>query len=125
MRAGDFGWLISGVVLNSFAQLGLKMATQATGSIEGTPRGMWLAGQQLTTSVAFWLALAAYGLSVAVWLVGLSRLPVSQAYPILSIGYIIAALLAWAMLGESIDITRWAGIGLIIGGVFLVSRSQS
>jgi drug/metabolite transporter (DMT)-like permease len=59
-----------------------------------------------------------------VWLVGLSRLPVSQAYPILSLGYIIAALLAWATLGESIDITRWAGIGLIIGGVFLVSRSQ-
>jgi multidrug transporter EmrE-like cation transporter len=123
MRPADFGWLMSGVVLNSFAQLGLKMATQATGAIEGTPRGVWVASQQLATSVAFWLALTAYGLSVAVWMVGLSRLPVSQAYPVLSLGYIIAALLAWAMLGESINVTRWAGIGLIIAGVCFVSRS--
>ena len=123
MRPADLGWLMSGVVLNSFAQLGLKMATQCTGVIEGTPRGMWIAGHQLATSVAFWLALTAYGLSVAAWVVGLSRLPVSQAYPVLSLGYIIAALLAWAMLGESINVTRWAGIGLIIVGVFFVSRS--
>ena len=125
MRLADFSWLMTGVVLNSFAQLGLKMATQTTGVIEGTRRGMWLAGQQLATSVAFWLALTAYGLSVAVWVVGLSRTPVSQAYPVLSVGYIIAALLAWIVLGESVSLARWGGIALIIAGVLLVSRSHA
>lgn len=124
MKLADFGWLLSGVALNSFAQLGLKMATMTTGPIEGTGRGMWLAGQQLTTSFAFWLALTCYGLSVVVWIVGLSRLPLSQAYPVLSVGYIITALLAWIILDESITLTRWAGVGLIIAGVLLVSRSH-
>jgi multidrug transporter EmrE-like cation transporter len=125
MRVTDFAWLASGVLLNAFAQLGLKLATGTTGTIAGTPQGLWLAGQQLATSLAFWMALGSYGLSVAVWIVGLSRVPVSQAYPILSLGYIVAAVLAWSVLGETVSLIRWAGIGLIIAGVLLVSRSHS
>jgi len=123
MKIEALGWLLTGVALNSLAQLGLKAATRTTGEIEGTPAAMWVAGQRLSTSVAFWLALMCYGLSVVVWIVGLSRVPVSQAYPILSLGYIVTALLAWATLGEAITAVRWAGIGLIMAGVVLVSRS--
>jgi drug/metabolite transporter (DMT)-like permease len=100
------------------------MATRSTGFIEGTPQGMWLAGQQLAANVAFWLALTCYALSVMVWVVGLSRLPVSQAYPVLSLGYVIAALFAWLAFGEAVSLAHWAGIGLIIAGVLLVSRSH-
>ena len=124
MRVADLGWLLSGVALNSFAQLGLKAATRTTGVIEGTPGSMWVAGQQLATGYAFWIALTCYGLSLVVWIVGLSRVPVSQAYPILSVGYIVTALLAWFAFGESVSAARWAGIGLIVVGVLLVSRSQ-
>jgi drug/metabolite transporter (DMT)-like permease len=124
MRVADFGWLLGGVVLNALAQLGLKVATETTGVIDGSWRGLNLAAQQLAGSAAFWLALAAYGISVGVWIVGLSRLPLSQAYPVLSVGYIIAALLAWFVLGETISLERWAGIGLIIAGVLLVSGTR-
>jgi multidrug transporter EmrE-like cation transporter len=124
MKLADFSWLMTGVLLNAVAQLGLKIATQTTGVIEGSSRGLWLAARQLSTSLSFWLALAAYGISVAVWVVGLSRLPLSQAYPVLSVGYIIAALLAWMVLGETISLERWSGIGLIIAGVLLVSGSR-
>jgi multidrug transporter EmrE-like cation transporter len=124
MRVADLGWLLTGVALNSFAQLGLKAATRTTGVIEGTLGTLWLAGQQLATSLAFWLALSCYALSLVVWIVGLSRVPVSQAYPVLSVGYIITALLAWSAFGESVSASRWAGIGLIVAGVLLVSRSQ-
>ena len=124
MKLADFSWLMAGVALNAFAQLWLKIATASTGAIEGNSRGLWLAVQQLAVSRAFWLALAAYGLSVGVWMVGLSRLPLSQAYPVLSLGYIIAALLAWMVLGETISLERWSGIGLIIAGVWLVSGSK-
>ena len=124
MRIADLSWLLTGVALNSFAQLGLKTATRTTGVIEGTPGAIGLAGQQLAMSFAFWLALTCYALSVVVWIVGLSRVPVSQAYPVLSVGYILTALLAWLTLGESVTAVRWAGIGLIIVGVLLVSRSH-
>lgn len=124
MKLADFGWLLGGVALNSFAQLGLKMATAATGPIASTGRAMRIAGQQLASTAVFWLALTCYALSVALWVVGLSRLPVSQAYPVLSLGYLITALLAWAILHETISVTRWTGIGLIIAGVLLVARSH-
>jgi drug/metabolite transporter (DMT)-like permease len=123
MRLADFSWLMSAVLLNSLAQLGLKAATRSTGAIAGTRSSLWLAGQHLAVSSAFWLALSCYALSVVVWVVGLSRVPVSQAYPVLSVGYIITALLAWIVLGELVTLARWAGIGMIIAGVLLVSRS--
>ena len=55
--------------------------------------------------------------------VGLSRVPVSQAYPLLSLGYVLNAVLAWWLLGEAVTAVRMAGIGVIIVGVVLVVRS--
>jgi len=92
MRLTDFWWLFAGVSLNAGAQLGLKAATRSTGRIDSGASNLWQAGQQLAVTPAFWLALAAYGVSVAVWTVGLSRVPVSQAYPVLSLGYVLTAL---------------------------------
>jgi len=124
MRLVDLAWLLAGVALNAGAQLGLKAATRSTGHIDGTPHALWTAVFQLAGSAAFWAALLAYGLSLGVWVVGLSRTPVSQAYPLLSLGYILTALLAWMLLGETISAQRWAGIAVIIAGVWLVTRSQ-
>jgi multidrug transporter EmrE-like cation transporter len=65
-----------------------------------------------------------YGVSVSTWIVGLSRVPrSSQAYPMLSLGYVLTATLAWQWMNEPISAMRWAGIGVIIVGVWLVSRS--
>jgi multidrug transporter EmrE-like cation transporter len=52
----------------------------------------------------------------------LSRTPVSVAYPMLSIGYIVNALAAWYLFAEVLTLTRLAGIGVIIVGVVLVTR---
>jgi drug/metabolite transporter (DMT)-like permease len=53
----------------------------------------------------------------------LSRANVSQVLPMTAVDYIVVALLAQVMLGELVTLTRWAGIGLIVAGVFLVSRT--
>ena len=122
MRITDFFWLICGVVLNAGAQLGLKAATRTTGHIEGSIAGVLAAGRLLVFNVPFWLALVAYGTSLVVWIIGLSRVPVSQAYPVLSVGYVIAALAAWTLLGETMSLSRWLGIAVIMSGVWLISR---
>jgi drug/metabolite transporter (DMT)-like permease len=67
--------------------------------------------------------LACYVVSVVVWIIGLSRVPVSIAYPMLSLGYIINAIAAHYLLGEALTLSRWVGIGFIIVGVWLVARS--
>lgn len=123
MRWSDIVWLLGGVALNAAAQLGLKSATHVTGRIEADPASLWSSAQQIALVPAFWLALFAYGASVVVWVVGLSRVPVSQAYPFLSLGYVVTALAAWAWLGETVTWHRLLGIGVIIAGVWLVARS--
>jgi multidrug transporter EmrE-like cation transporter len=123
MRWSDLVWLLAGVALNAAAQLGLKSATQVTGRIEADAASLLSSAQQIALVPAFWLALLAYGASVIVWIVGLSRVPVSQAYPFLSLGYVVTALAAWAWLGEAVTWQRLFGIGVIIAGVWLVARS--
>jgi len=123
MKLTDLAWLLFGVALNAGAQLGLKAATRATGRIDSSAAGLWQAGQQIAVAPAFWMALLAYGLSVGVWTIGLSRVPVSQAYPVLSLGYVLTAVLAWPLLGEAVSAQRWLGIGVIIVGVWLVTRN--
>jgi drug/metabolite transporter (DMT)-like permease len=123
MRAIDFAVLSFGVLLNAAAQLGLKAATRVTGPLVAADGGTWNRALELITVPSLWFALTAYGLSVVVWLVGLSRVPVSQAYPMLSMGYVINIGLAWWLLGEVPNVQRVVGIGVIVAGVVLVARS--
>jgi drug/metabolite transporter (DMT)-like permease len=123
VKLSDFAILFCGVLLNALAQLGLKAATRVTGPLVSVDGTLWKKGLDLIAVPSLWYALAAYGLSVIVWLVGLSRVPVSQAYPLLSLGYVINIGLAWWLLGEVPTVQRVAGIGVIVVGVVLVTRS--
>src|SRR5215831_8215963 len=122
MKLADFAVLFCGVLLNALAQLGLKAATTATGPLTASSAA-WSRALDLLRVPWLWYALMAYGLSVVVWLVGLSRVPVSQAYPLLSLGYVLNIPLAWWLLGEVPNAQRVVGVGVIIAGVVLVARS--
>jgi drug/metabolite transporter (DMT)-like permease len=123
LRLTDFSILCCGVLLNALAQLALKAATRVTGPLIAGDAGVWGRALTLLAVPSLWYALCAYGLSVIVWLVGLSRVPVSQAYPLLSLGYVINIGLAWWLLGEVPNVQRVAGIGVIVLGVVMVARS--
>jgi drug/metabolite transporter (DMT)-like permease len=123
VKLTDFAVLSCGVLLNALAQLGLKAATRASGPLIVTDSAVLRRGLELLLVPSLWYALCAYGLSVIVWLVGLSRVPVSQAYPLLSMGYAINVVLAWWLLDEVPNVQRVLGIAVIALGVVLVSRS--
>ena len=57
------------------------------------------------------------------WLIVLSRIDLSFAYPLLSIGYIFIVLYSDIVLKEEVSLVRWAGVLTICLGVFLISRS--
>jgi len=123
VKLSDFAILFTGVLLNALAQLGLKAATRVTGPLGAGAPQLWQRSLELLTVPALWWALSAYGVSVIVWIVGLSRVPVSQAYPLLSLGYVINIFLAWWLLAEAPNLQRVAGIAVIVVGVVLVARS--
>ena len=123
MPASAFAFLFAGVVLNAGAQLLLKAGTNTLGVITLTRDNwgdmLWKMGTQ-----GFFVAgVVCYMISLLVWIIGLSRVPVSVAYPMLSLGYVINAVAAYYLFGESVTITRWLGIGFIIVGVWLVAKS--
>jgi multidrug transporter EmrE-like cation transporter len=123
MTFGALAFLMTGVLLNAGAQLLLKAGTNATGVITLT-RDNWLETVVgMATQVPFLLGALCYVLSLFVWILGLSRVPVSMAYPLLSVGYIVNAIAAHYLFGEAVTATRWLGIGFIVVGVWLVARS--
>lgn len=67
--------------------------------------------------------LTCYVVSVVVWMLVLSRVDVSYAYPFLSIGYILTTVLGYMFFNEVITAERIGGIVLICLGVVLVARS--
>ena len=125
MKGADFGWILSGVLLNAVAQLLLKAGAASAGRITlaADAPALWRTAAGLAQHPAILGGLACYGISVVLWVVALSRVEVSIAYPMLSIGYVINALLAWWLFGEDVTAQRWLGIGVIVIGVVLVARS--
>ena len=123
MNAVTFGLLMTGVLLNAAAQLLLKAGTNAVGQFELSAQNILPVGMRLALEPHIAAGLACYVVSVAVWIVGLSRVPVSIAYPMLSVGYIVNAVAAWYLFGESLTAQKLIGIAFIVCGVFLVARS--
>jgi|SRR3989344_2423341 len=60
-------------------------------------------------------------LSSMTWLLALSKTNLSFAYPLLSIGYVIVSLLSWYFFGEALSSLRLVGLGIIVGGVYVMS----
>jgi len=123
MNAISFGLVLTGVLLNAAAQLLLKAGTNAVGHFEFHLDNLVPVGLRLALEPHILGGMACYAISVVVWILALSRVPVSIAYPMLSIGYVINAFVAWQWFGEALAAQKLLGIGFIVVGVFLVARS--
>ena len=123
MNAISFSLLMTGVLLNAGAQLLLKAGTNAVGVFAFSSDNLVPVGWKLATEPHIIGGAGCYVISVIVWIMALSRVEVSIAYPMLSIGYAVNALAAWYLFGEAVTLTRLAGIGVIIAGVYIVARS--
>ena len=117
--------ILTGVGLNAAAQLLLKVATKPLSQFSvfnaDTLNSSVII---LFKSLPFWTGMLCYAISVCVWVAALSKAPVSTAYPMLSLGYVIVAAVSVAWLGETLTPAKVLGIALICAGVVLVSRSS-
>jgi multidrug transporter EmrE-like cation transporter len=123
VNSASFFLVLAGVLLNAAAQLLLKAGTNRIGEFAFSLDNVVPIGIKVASSPFVLGGLACYGVSVVVWILALSRVPVSIAYPMLSIGYIVNAAAAWLLFGESLTAQKLVGIGFIVVGVWLVARS--
>jgi multidrug transporter EmrE-like cation transporter len=110
------------VTLSALAQVflkqglnGLKRRTSSGGVVDlalGVVQQGWI-----------WLWGVSFVLATALWLLGLQKLQLSYAYPLLSIGYILVNLLSTVVFRERVDGMRWVAVGIISAGVVLIASS--
>jgi multidrug transporter EmrE-like cation transporter len=66
--------------------------------------------------------LVIYLAATVLWLSVLSRVPLSLAYPLMSISYVLGVVAGWLIFRESVPFTRWLGTFVICAGIVLLSR---
>lgn len=125
MSALTWMLVITGVMLNAAAQLLLKAATGSTGPIALSWVGVTAAAPRMLSHFGWWGGLACYAASVLIWVLALSRAPVSVIYPLLSLGYIVNAVAATMLFGEPLQPAKVVGIGIIIFGVYILTQSRA
>lgn len=75
----------------------------------------------LVLNPTVFLGLLLYGLSTVLWLLGLSKIPLSAAYPFTALTFVLVMIASRVVLGEHIPLWRTLGLLLIIGGFVLSS----
>ena len=123
MNSISFSLVLAGVLLNAAAQLFLKAGTNAVGHFEFHTGNIIPIGLKLAFQPFIMGGMVCYAISLVVWIMALSRVPVSIAYPMLSIGYVINAVIAHFWFSEVLAAQKLVGIGFIVVGVFIVARS--
>ena len=119
----QFAFVLITVGLNVIGQFMMKQGMGHVGVISGT-MGSIVNGLSRAFFNPYVLAgVGAYGLSSIFWLILLSRVELSYAYPALSLGYVLVTLVSAFFLGEQVSGMRWLAVLVICVGVVLLSRS--
>lgn len=86
---------------------------------------LWLTLWRLVGIPPLSVGLLCFGTSFVLWIFVLRRLPLSVAYPMVSLNYLVVTLLAVLFLNERFTLYKAVGLGLIMLGVAAISVRQS
>jgi len=109
------------IILGVAGQFLIKFGVNQVGGLEELGLVKFLTTSFLSPFIFSGLAL--YGFSAVLWVILLSKLDLSVAYPSLSIGYVLVLLISALFLGEQVSAIRFVGILLIMAGIFFLFRS--
>lgn len=117
--------ILVAVLLGVVGQLLLKMGITQVGTLAfgSDLAGLIQLGLRVFGNLKVLGGFAAYGLSSLFWIVVLSKVDLSLAYPMLALNYVLVPLTAWLFLGEQVPTLRWLGAGVVIIGVVIISRT--
>lgn len=113
--------IIATVCLNTAGQFMMKAGINKVGKI-----GLSNLMESFTRVITSWFVIggfSAYAVSAVLWILVLSRAELSWAFPMVSLSYVVTALLAPFILNETFSVQRIVGILVICLGVFIISRT--
>ena len=105
-------------------QLTLKAAMDQIGRIGGAELSEPLETiERAAREPRLWAGLCLFGISSLFWLVVLSRVPLSVAYPFVGISYIFVVGFARFVLHENVPAARWVGVAVVALGIAIIGLS--
>ena len=120
----DFSLLLFNVILSVLGQILLKQGMNQVGEISGSFQQMAPKLIQALMNPFVIGGIGVYGSTTLIWLVVLSRIKLSVAYPMISLGYIFSILFSWLLFKEDVPKIRVLGAFVICIGVYLVSMGE-
>ena len=123
MSAGNFFLILMGVFLNTVAQLCLKKGMMIIGEVSLDMCVIMNLLPRVAMNSYVIAGMFCYVISFGVWLVVLSKVDVSLAYPMLSIGYVVTAVISCYYMGEPLTSYKVFGIATICIGTGLLFKS--
>ncbi|GHT33341.1 transporter [Bacteroidia bacterium] len=107
--------IILGAIAQYFFKIGVTAVSEKSKSIVSFAKaGVY--------SPYIWGGLFCYGFSLLLWFYVLSKMELSKAYPLVSLGYVFTLILGYFLLNEAITVAKITGIILIVGGVIVLTR---
>lgn len=115
--------ILLSVSIGVAGQLLLKQGVMRLGVLSPTPGAVPLLVWRVATSPLVVLGLSCYAVGSLFWLVALSRVELSFAYPFASLSYVVIFVVSWLMFGETINAWKLAGMATICLGVLFIARA--
>jgi drug/metabolite transporter (DMT)-like permease len=116
-------YILISVLTGAVGQVLLKKGMGSMGPLTLTVSQLWGTLWRIGTNPYVILGLAIYVTGTVFWLVALSRVELSYAYPFASLSYVVMLVASWLLFQENISLMRLLGTLVVGVGVFLISRS--
>lgn len=113
--------IVVAVLLGAFGQVLIKWGTMRLRDGWSAPDGLFLLRALSDLTVASGVLL--YAASALLWILAVSKVDLSYAYPLVASGYVLVFLFSYFIFHEPIPPMRWMGLLLIVAGVILVART--
>ena len=113
--------ILISVLLSGIAQVCLK---QGMNRVQRRSHSGWLGVFVSVLRESFvWCWGLCFVVATSLWLIGLQRVDLSYAYPMVSLGYVLVSVLAMTFFKEQVQRDRWIAILVICAGVILIAGS--
>lgn len=116
--------ILSSVFLNALAQIFIRQGMLKLGSVSFNMEQIWNMALSVFTNMYLLSGMLSYGISIILWMIVLSKVNVSLAYPFLSVGYVVTAVLAYLIFKEPLTVQKIFGIAIICLGVVILTYSK-
>ena len=121
-RSYIFFLILLSTVFTVAGQLFFRKGMLEVGEVSFSLQSLWKTLGGTASNIYVISGFILFALGAIWWLVILSKVEVSYAYPIGSLGYILLLFASWLFLGESIPLSRWIGVLFICLGIFFIAR---